>query len=68
MFEVRAVLTVPELAKLANMPRKEMAKLLSFSGIRLYRVGRTRRVFLADLKLAMPSLWESLCELRRMGL
>ena len=68
MAEVRAVMTVPELAKLANVSRREMAKLLMAGGVRLFRMGRTRRVFLAEIRQRMPELWESLCSYQGAGL
>ena len=68
MFEVRAFMTVPELAKLANIDRKRMARFLESAGVPMHPIGAYRRVFLSDIKAKVPSLWESLCELRRMGL
>ncbi len=67
MSELSAVLTVAQLARLANVSRYEMARILLKTGVPLQRVGRRRRVFLADLKLVMPILWESIREFHRIG-
>ena len=65
MSDLRAVLSVSQLAKMANVSRYQMARLLTKVGVPMHRVGHHRRVFLADVKSFMPVLWESIREYHR---
>ena len=60
--ELRAILSVPELAALANVSRFVMGRLLVAAGVPMHRRGIRRLVYLADLKRRIPVLWESIEE------
>jgi hypothetical protein len=62
MNELRAAFTVPELARLANLSRGRMNRLLESAGVQVHWVGKRRVVMLAELKRALPTLWESIEE------
>jgi phage antirepressor YoqD-like protein len=62
MDEFRAAFTIPQLAKLANISRHRLARMLREAGVQLHPCGRARMVFLAEIKRAMPALWESIEE------
>ena len=60
MQELKAVLSVSELARMANLSRHQMARLLRRSEVVFHRNGRKRLIYLSELKRAMPTLWESI--------
>lgn len=71
-LEVKAVYTVPELAKTTAQTPKSLVGLLRRLRVPVLASGRGKRrlVFLADLKAMAPELWSSLEEaahLRSLG-
>ncbi len=60
--ELRAILSVPELAALANVARFVMGRVLAAARVPMHRRGIRRLVYLADLKRKLPVLWESIEE------
>jgi hypothetical protein len=66
MASLAAVLSVTQLAKLANISRQRMHRLLKDANVPMRRIGRKRAIFLTDLQLALPGLWESIREYRRL--
>ncbi len=67
MARLAAVLSVTQLAYLANISRQRMHRLLEEAKVPTRRIGKKRAIFLVDLKSALPGLWESICEYRRLG-
>lgn len=59
-MKVQAIYTVAELAKLADVERRQVYHWLSRDKIEVTRVGRSVFVTLIALQNAMPSLWQSI--------
>lgn len=55
----RVVFSVRELADMAGMEKRAMARMLESNGITYSRTGNKRVVFLSDLHAAMPQLVDS---------
>jgi hypothetical protein len=67
-LQVRAFYSVPELARIANVPTYRLLRLLRRNGVTFLRVGRAFYVTLTEVREKIPPLWESLRaaeELRR---
>lgn len=56
----RAVFSVRQLAEMAGMEKKAMARMLEANGIEFGRTGTKRVVYLSDLHAAMPRLMDSI--------
>lgn len=59
-FELRAVYSVPELARMAGISTGRMTRLLTSGHVEISRAGRLRVVLLEALREAMPLLWASI--------
>jgi hypothetical protein len=62
MRELSAILTVPQLARMANVSRYRMARALAHAGVPFRRLGKDRRIYLSDLRALAPDLWLSIRE------
>ncbi len=69
-LDVRALYSLAQLARVANVTRHTLRRLLRKNGVTLVRSGRSLFVPLAEIERRIPPLWESLRrleELRRTG-
>jgi excisionase family DNA binding protein len=62
---LRAVYTVPELAKYAGVSRFFLLRLLRSNDVPFVRSGRMVLVPLCDIELRMPRLWRSIVAAER---
>jgi hypothetical protein len=58
---VQALYTIPALARVANVTRYLLRRLLLASGVPLLRSGRVLYVPLSEIEKRIPPLWESIC-------
>jgi hypothetical protein len=65
-LEVRALYTIAALARVANVTRYRLRRLLRANGVRLVRTGRALFVPLSEIEKRIPPLWESLCSAEKM--
>jgi hypothetical protein len=68
-LEVRAVYSLPELARVANITADRMRRLLRASGVQMLRSGRNLLVPLSEIEQKIPPLWQSIqaIEMMRFG-
>lgn len=64
---LKAVYSVPELARMANVHRNYMQRLLESAGVEMARSGRSLVVYQAELEERMPRLWEGMVALAGFG-
>ena len=67
MPRLRAVFSVTELAQMAGISRHAMSRMLKATAVPIRRTGHKRHVFLSDLRIAMPYLWQSMRDLRSLA-
>lgn len=60
-LEVQAIYSVATLARIANVTRHLMNRVLRANHIEMRRVGRALFVPLSEIRERIPWLWESLC-------
>jgi hypothetical protein len=61
-MNLRAIYTIPEIARMAGISRQRAGRLLEAGGVDITRVGRARIVPLAAIQQAMPLFWESILQ------
>lgn len=57
---LRALYSIPELARTARVHRNTLRRLLDSAGVRLVRAGRSLLVPLSEIESRVPALWRSL--------
>jgi predicted transcriptional regulator len=62
MSRLAAVLSVSDLAKMANVSRQRMHRVLATANVPTLRVGMKHLIYLVDLKRCAPDLWLSITE------
>jgi hypothetical protein len=62
-LELRALYSVAMLARIANISRQMLHRLLRSSRVSLVRVGRSVSVPLSEIRWKIPALWTSICEI-----
>jgi hypothetical protein len=65
-LDVHAVYSVATLARLGNVTRHRLRRLLESNGVILIRGGRAVFVSLSEIQRKIPPLWESLCLVARL--
>ncbi len=59
-LELRALYSLPELARFANVSADRMRRLLRATGVEMVRSGRNLLVPLSEIERKIPPLWESI--------
>ena len=65
--KVRAIFSIAELAALAGITRYSMSRLLRAQGVPVHAIGHKRWVYLCEVRVAMPLLWQSIREFREIA-
>ena len=66
MSRIAAVLSVSDLAEMANVSRQRMHRVLAATKVPTLRVGMKHLVYLVDLKRCAPDLWLSITEYQKL--
>jgi hypothetical protein len=64
-LEVQALYSISALARLANVTRQMLTRLLQINHVQLVHIGRATLVPLSQIEEKIPPLWESLCAVER---
>lgn len=60
-LEVQAFYSIARLARIANVTRHMMSRVLRANGITMMRAGRALFVPLSEIRERIPAFWDSLC-------
>jgi hypothetical protein len=64
-LEIRALYTIPMLARAANVPPQKLGRLLRATGVELLTSGRSLFVPLSEIHEKIPPLWRSIVAAER---
>ncbi len=64
-LEVQALHSISALARLANVTRQMLTRLLQVNHVQLVRIGRLVLVPMSQIEENIPPVWDSLCAVER---